>query len=833
MARADLPSGTVTFLFTDVEGSTRLLHELGAEAYAEALAEHRRLIREACARTGGVEVDTQGDAFLVAFPTAPGALEAARSFTEGLSTGRIRVRVGIHTGTPLRTEEGYVGADLHRAARIAAAGHGGQVLVSSSTAALLGPRGSDPQALSLADLGEHRFKDLAAPERVYQLGDGAFPALNSLYRTNLPVPATPFLGRERELDEVGELLARDDVRLLTLTGPGGTGKTRLALQAVAETSDRYPDGVFWVPLAPLRQPGLVLEQAAHVLGASEGLAAFAADKRLLLLFDNFEHLLAAAPELGAVVGACPRVDVVVTSRELLRIEGEHAYPVPTLTPEEGMRLFVARARAAAAEFADDDPVAQVCDRLDNLPLAIELAAARARHLSVSQLLEWLPQRLDLLRGGRDADPRQATLRATIEWSYDLLEPSERKLFARLAVFAGGWTLEAAEEVCDARLEELSSLVDKSLVRRTGERYWMLETIREFAVAQLEESGESDDVRRRHAEFLVSLAETLGFTTESIEAGAVQRHDVAIAELPNVRAALEWARRADPELGLRLATALENFWVSYSPDDALHWFDDLAGRVSDPPPTLRAFVHRFRGNLLAMSGDKKGGIAEYERSLELYREEGDERRMAILEHRLGVNMYDVGERQRGRHLLEASLALARKTGFRTIEAMVQGSLASADYREGNVERGLEGLRRAAALASESGFLWWRANMLNALAAYSSELGRNEDAERYAREWLSVAARMSDRRHAIQALALLAVLALGRAERVRAGRLWGAVEAEEQRGPLGSRPRMDPWEDERTRFAEVLFADPSPELESSREEGLLLSLDDAVEYALAES
>jgi len=248
----DLPSGTVTFLFTDVEGSTRLLHELGAEGYAEALAEHRRVVREACVTEGGVEVDTQGDAFFFAFPTAPGAVVAASAFTEVLASGPIQVRVGLHTGSPLLTDEGYVGDDVHRAARIAASGHGGQVLVSASTAALV--------ELELRDLGEHRFKDLSAPERVYQLGDTAFSPLRTLHQTNLPVPQTPFLGREKELGEVIALVARDDVRLVTLTGPGGTGKTRLAAQAVGALADAYPHGVFWVPLASIRDPELVLQR---------------------------------------------------------------------------------------------------------------------------------------------------------------------------------------------------------------------------------------------------------------------------------------------------------------------------------------------------------------------------------------------------------------------------------------------------------------------------------------------------------------------------------------------------------------------------------------------
>jgi class 3 adenylate cyclase len=435
LVRRDLPSGTVTFLFTDIEGSTRLLHELGPEAYAEALAEHRRILREAFARFGGVEVDTQGDALFVVFPTAPGALEAATEALQRLEPVSIRVRMGIHTGTPLLTEEGYVGQDVHRAARIAAAGHGGQVLVSASTATLVG--------LDLLDLGEHRFKDLAAPERVYQLGAGEFPALKSLYRTNLPVPATPFLGRERELPEVVELLSRDDVRLLTLTGPGGTGKTRLALQATAEASDAYPDGVFWTPLASLRDPELVMETAAQALGTKDGLGEHIADKKLLLLLDNFEQVVEAAPHVASLLSACPNLHVLVTSRERLRVRWEQTWPVPALAEQDGAELFSARARAIDPFFAPSPAVADLCDHLDGLPLAIELAAARTAVFSPEQLLERLSQRLDLLKGDRDADPRQQTLRGTIEWSHDLLSEQEQQLFRRLSVFAGGCAYEAA------------------------------------------------------------------------------------------------------------------------------------------------------------------------------------------------------------------------------------------------------------------------------------------------------------------------------------------------------------------------------------------------------
>src|SRR5712692_11322533 len=450
-----LPSGTVTFLFTDVEGSTKLLHDLGAEEYSRVLAEHRRVLREAFEANQGVEVDTQGDAFFVAFPTAPGALGAAAEAIAGLAPGPIRVHMAIHTGTPHLSEDHYVGMDVHRAARIAACGHGGQVLVSASTAALLGTDG-------LRDLGEHRLKDLSAPGRMYQLSDEDFPPLKSLYRTNLPIPATPFLGRLHELAEVSGLLK--EARLLTLTGPGGTGKTRLGLQAAAEAAEGYPDGIFWVPLAPLRDPELVLVTAGQALGAKDGLAQHLADKSLLLLFDNFEHVVEAAPRLSELLASCPNVHLLVTSRELLRVPGEQAYPVPPLEPEDGTELFVARARAALPSFVASDAVPELCARLENLPLALELAAARVRVLSPEQLVERLSQRLDLLKAGRGVDPRQQTLRATIEWSYELLNTEEQLLFARLAIFAGGCTLEAAEHVCEADVDTLQSLVDKSLVR---------------------------------------------------------------------------------------------------------------------------------------------------------------------------------------------------------------------------------------------------------------------------------------------------------------------------------------------------------------------------------
>ena len=514
--RDDLPTGTVTFLFTDVEGSTRLLDELGTQAYAEALAEHRRAIREACTGNSGVEVDTQGDAFFFAFATAPGALAAASDITQRLAAnGPVRVRVGIHTGTPLLGEEGYVGQDLHRAARIAAAGHGGQVLVSGSTARLVD--------VELADLGEHRFKDLGAPERVFQLGSGEFPALKSLHRTNLPIPATPFLGRLRELDDVVALLDRPEARLVTLVGPGGAGKTRLALQAAAEVSEDFPDGVYWVPLAPLRDETAVPTALAHALDVDErpdaplldSIVSTVADRRLLLVVDNCEHLVdAVAALVRALLDGCPSLVVVASSRERLGLRAERLYDVPPMVTSDAEALFRDRATAASANFHSDEHVVAICDAVDGLPLAIELAAARVRSLSAETIRSRLDERLVLLTARtRDVEERQRTLEATIAWSYDLLSEEEQRVLRSLSVFAGGCTLAGAEAVAGAELDALESLLDKSLLRHRvdeagQDRYWLLETIREYAARELALAGELEEAQGRHTSFYLSVAAEL-------------------------------------------------------------------------------------------------------------------------------------------------------------------------------------------------------------------------------------------------------------------------------------------------------------------------------------
>jgi predicted ATPase/class 3 adenylate cyclase len=568
VSAAPQPTGTVTLVFTDIEGSTRLLEEMGTEAYREALARHRTVVRSACARHSGYEVDYEGDAFFYAFPTPGQAVAAVTEVMLGLDGGPIRIRVGIHTGGPALDPPKYVGIDVHRAARIMAAAHGGQVVLSQSTVDLL-PDGS----AELVDLGDHRFKDLGTPERVHQLVveglEREFPRLRSLYRVMLPVPATPFLGREKELEQVVERLSAPGTRLLALTGPGGTGKTRLALQAAAETSDRFPDGVFWVPLAPVRDPALLVATIAQAVevrdrpgeALADTLAAALLGKQTLLVVDNVEQLLPeAAGELAGLLDACPTLRAIVTSRERLRIPAEAVFAVPPMNDHDGVELFVQRARAAGVELDVDDDVRELCRRLDDLPLALELAAPRLLVFTPAELLGRLGQRLDLLGGDRGGDPRQRTLRTTMEWSYDLLTDRERRVYRTLGVFVGGCAIEAAEHVTGARPDDLQSLVDKNLVRSRatpeGRRFWMLETIREHACDALAASGETGSAHTAHDTYFEGVAETL------LALGSNRPESLAVlrAEHANLRAALTRSiDDASVERAHLLARALAPYW----------------------------------------------------------------------------------------------------------------------------------------------------------------------------------------------------------------------------------------------------------------------------------
>jgi predicted ATPase/class 3 adenylate cyclase len=780
--RAGLPAGTVTFLFTDVEGSTRLLHELGAGGYAAALVEHRRIIRAAIASEGGVEVDTQGDAFFVAFPRAPAAVAAARAVTNALAAGPIRVRIGIHTGTPHVTDEGYVGNDVHRAARIAGVAHGGQVLLSSATAGLVEKGG-------LRDLGDHRLKDLSAPERIYQLGATDFPPPRSLYSTNLPVPATPFLGRDRELKDVVRLLTEGAARVVTLVGPGGTGKTRLALQAAAEAAERFPDGVTWVPLAPLREASLVVPVVAEALGVGEVAGASLADrvgdalagKQALLLIDNAEHLLPlAAAELATLTAA--GATMLVTSRERLRIQGEQLYPVPTLTESDGVSLFVARARALDPAFEGDGELTELCGRLDFLPLALELAAARTNLFTPRQLLERLSGRLDLLSGARDVDARQQTLRATIEWSFDLLDSDEQRLFRRLACFAGGCTYEAAEAVCEAAPDTLQSLIDKSLVRRRDEepepRYWMLETIREFASERLEASGEADAVRRRHAESSCQLAERDGGMTH--ERGLGDRFGRLPVEVANLRAALSWAWGADSELALRFGPACAGYWIDTGLfRDAVSWLEHAAQATTDASPAVRLGALDAAGEIaFYVLADTERADDLWAKASELAAELGDDDALARAERRRAGAAWERGDVELAVERHRTDLAAAREEGNRVREATLlhwigEGLRDLRRFDEANaVLLEADGIYRE--LENEVGV----ANNVHSLGDLELDRGDLDAAVEYYRRALAVHVRYARGRDIAYCLAGLASVLADWGRHEDAARIWGAVSAGEE-------------------------------------------------------
>jgi predicted ATPase len=813
----ELPTGTVTFLFTDIEGSTKLLHELG-DGYADALGEHRCALRAAFAAHDGVEVDTQGDAFFVAFARARDALAAAREGQEALASGPIRVRMGVHTGEPIVTDEGYVGLDVHRAARIAAVGHGGQVLVSQATRELAGPDG-------LVELGEHRLKDLTAPERIYQLGDDEFPPLRSLNQSNLPVQPTPFVGREKELGEVFALLRDPATRLLTLTGAGGSGKTRLALQAAAAVVDGFPAGVWWIPLQAVREPDRVAAEMRSAVGASGDLAEHIGQRSMLLVVDNFEQVVEGAPALGELLAGCPNVRLIVTSRELLRLAAEREYAVPPLVEQESVGLFNGRARVVDPAFEPDDTVLAICRRLDHLPLALELAAARVKALSTKQILERLEQALPLLTGGaRDVPERQRTLRGAIGWSYELLSPDERAVFRRLGVFAGGWSLDAAEQVAGATLDALQSLVEKSLVRFGDERYSLLETIREFAQEQLEESGELADAGRRHFDYFAGVAAA---ADTSAEAGYGIRPGDLLTEAANLRAALDWAVAAgELERAVELMVMLENFWVATDPFEGARRFGELLDSDTALPDRLRARATRCYAGSLWISGEYERSHELNQRSLALFRELGDEEGMGVLLHRLGIStLVHLQDPAAARKLLEESREHYRRAASDRGEAEVVGALGYIARDEGDVEGALELFTRAAELAVEMGFTWWEVGMLLAIVESLIELGRVDEAAPVARRHLELAREIGDRQQSVAALVMHAWIAARQGDVERAHLLWGAVEAEEQRGPIGQ------WESERDDYAAKIGIRSGGELDRARLRGRALSLQAAMDAALA--
>ena len=665
---ARLPSGKVTFLFTDIEGSTQLLDALGEADYETALADHRAKLRNAFARHGGVEVDTQGDAFFYAFADAREAVAASSEAQTALAQGPIKLRIGLHTGEPRLTAEGYVGREVHRGARIAAAGHGGQVLLSKQTRELI-----DAPAM---DLGEHRLRDFAEPVWIYQLGTERFPPLKTISNTNLPRPASSFVGREKEVADIRRMLG-DGVRMLTLTGPGGTGKTRLAIEAATELVPAHRNGVFWVGLAALRDSGLVSAEIGRTIGAKDGLAEHIGDRETLLLLDNFEQVIEASPELPALLSACPNVRLLVTSRERLRVQGEVEYAVPPLAEQEAVELFSARADTAA-----DASSIELCRRLDNLPLAVELAAARASVLTPSQILERLSTRLDVLKGGRDAEARQRTLRATIEWSHELLTDDEQTLFSRLSVFRGGCSLKAAEAVVEAELDTLQSLVDKSLLRRNGDRFWMLETIRDYALERLMDSGDADAIRGRHAEHFLALAEEaeprLHESSEWVDRLG-RDHD-------NIRAALDFLQAgADTAVALRFAGALTYFW--YLGGQLREGRDRLESILTtdERRTATRAKALNSAAWMLVEGGDAATGARRAEEALAIYRALGDRRGIAEALLELGVATSETGKPALAVALLEESVERFEELGSDQDVLLAVRNLAGVYHDAGDLRR----------------------------------------------------------------------------------------------------------------------------------------------------
>jgi predicted ATPase/class 3 adenylate cyclase len=780
-----LPSGTVTLLFTDIEGSTRLLHELG-DGYAALLAEHRRLLRQAFADHAGIEVDTQGDSFFYAFSRATDAVNAADAAQHGLASGRVRVRIGIHTGEPILTDEGYIGIDVHQAARIMAAGHGGQVLVSEATARLV-------KKDLLRDLGEHRLKDMTGPQHLYQLGDDEFPPLKTLDATNLPNASSQLLGREAEVGELVGLL-KDGARMVTLTGPGGTGKTRLALEVASELVGQFHDGVFWVPLAQVTDEELVLPEIGKAIGASSDVVNYLRNREMLLLLDNLEQVLAVAPRLSELVTASPRSRLLVTSRGPLRVMPEHEYPLEPLPLDSAVALFCERARAVGRSVEPDDVVRRICQRLDALPLAIELAAVRTRLLDPPALLARLDRSLPVLTdGARDAPARQRTLRATIEWSYDLLQADARRLFARLAVFTGGATLEAAEVVCEADLDGLGALVEMSLLKLAdGGRFQMLETLREYASERLADSGEADDIARRHATYFADLAEQL--EEDRHQPGEAADRAPQVAEAANFRAAAMWASSAgDGALQLRLLSAA--MWVFiHGPTSSYR--RDLEAALAMPvdDAKLRARAEFSLAFATYRQGDNAASAEAARRAIVLAGEARDLRALSYARGILAGVELALGRIEDARHTLERSAEAARQSGEGPMIASALINLGNVELAAGNYTLAQSLSREAQEALRPYGDLEVTSVAAGNLAHACLCLGELDDAEQVARETLEALYSRDDIPMEIACLRILAGVAAHRLELERAAQLIGLLERLRSEVGVGIEPAEQALQDD---------------------------------------
>jgi predicted ATPase/class 3 adenylate cyclase len=707
-------SESATFLFTDIEGSTRLLDRLGA-GYDDVFAVHCRLLRDAFAAEAGRVAGTSGDSFFVVFERPAGAVAAAAAAQRALRSYQwpkgvdVRVRMGIHSGVARRSGEGYVGLDVHRAARICDAAHGGQILLSEATRSLV-------EHTHVRHLGEHRLKDIPEAQELYQLvSDGIpaeFPPPRSLQSAGLtlPTPPTPLVGREREVAELRKLLAEDDVRTVTITGPGGSGKTRLALELAAQPALDFPDGIFFVELAAVSEPPLALTAIAHAVGVEESagsleaaLERFLVRRAALLVLDNLEQVLGASPLVARLLAAAPRLKVLATSRIPLRIRGEREYPLGGLSSADAVALFAERASAVRPDFSAGEAVAELCAALDGLPLALELAAARVRALPPEQLLERLSDRLALLAGGaRDLPERHRTLRAAVDWSHELLEPSGREALARLGVFSGGFTLAAADAVCGVDVFGLESLAEHSLLKTQDGRFQMLETIRAYAIERLEERGEAEEIRLRHAEHFADFAESAELTVlRGKEQGKWIDH--VEAEHDNLRAALSWAHDVgETELELRIAGALRGFWYvrSYL-GEGRRWYAQALVAEGPQPPAPRAKALRGALTLAQRQGRLDDAQRYADEALELYRQVGDEEGIQTALNNLASIAVSRNETERARELFEESRALAVRRGDRWGDALTGSNLGYLALTVGDLDSAESHLRASLALLRELG------------------------------------------------------------------------------------------------------------------------------------
>ncbi len=865
-----LPTGTVTFLFTDIEGSTRLLQALGG-AYPDLLAEHHRILRDAVKEAGGIPISTEGDSLFAAFDSPASAAAGAVAAQRALATtswpggAAVRVRMGLHTGEGMTRDGTYVGIDVHRAARISAAGNGGQILLSDATRALV--EQSLPPGAQLRDLGRHRLKDLPQPEHIHEiLIDGLpseFAALRSLEAApnNLPTQLTSFVGRGREVAEARRLLAT--TRLLTLTGPGGTGKTRLSLQLAAESISDFADGVFFVPLGSIEDPELVAPAILAALGLRESpqeptitrLTEYLRDRRLLLLLDNFEQVLPAAALVGDLLKAGSNLSVVVTSRAALHLYGEREFAVPPLSVPaagtnldpasisqyEAVALFIQRASAVRPDFqittANAPAVAEICSRLDGLPLAIELAAARIKLLPPQALLARLGQRLQALEAGsRDLPERQRTLRGAIAWSHDLLDVSARRLFARFGIFVDGAGLVAAEAVCsDAGLdvlEGLAGLVDQSLVRQEeadGEpRFTMLSTIREFALERLAETGEADAIGERHALFFVGMAESsaLGLT------GPDQKRllDDLAREYGNLRAAINWSVECNSvESALRLGYALWRFWQMRGMlSEGASALDRILA-IPDPEghPVLRARALEAAGGVAYWRAEMDDAARFYEASLELCRQVGDPSAIANALYNFGFPMLITrSDIEKSRRAFEECLAIFRELGDEQMVARVLWALGNAYYFGGSNEAARDALIEDIKLLrgmSDSFSLAWA---LHTLGRTYADLGEIDRSEPLWREALEHFASVGDISGITLLVADFSVVATARGDPLRAVRLSSAADrlADSGGAALVSMGMVV------TRlYPDTSALDPAA-LEAAVNEGARMTIDEAVACAL---